>query len=1233
MELKEPHQMLRRWGGCKALLTLALLMLLTLATSARALAEENPKPYAVFDNKTGTLTFYYDNQFNTFTDPMDLNEGDAAPAWSNHSPIKTVEFDKSFQNARPTTCKAWFAGRKDLTEIKGIEYLNTSQVANMSNMFSGCEALTSLDLSSFNTSAVTDMSAMFSNCSHLKTILVGDGWYVGNITRSGIMFYNCTKLIGGNGTSYNESNTDATRAIIDGDNNKQGYLTSADQLTNFSPFTELIDHHNNKDKTLMFSLGYNPNGSRSLDPSNWKRDVSYITTVVFDPIFRYARPTTCKDWFFNCTNLTEIKGIEYLNTSQVNDMSKMFYGCSSLKSLDLSSFNTSQVNDMSCMFYGCPALQSLDISSFNTSQVNNMGGMFSSCSALTSLDLSSFNTSAVEDMSYMFYVCSALKTILAGDDWNVEKKTNSFDMFYGCENLTGGNGTSFKDYGSKDLFYVIDGKDGKPGYLTSPSQCTPYAELTDDGKTLVFRIGYEPTFEGNVKPLNGNNGLPGWTDNLSTITTVIFDPMFRHARPKTCSSWFCYCVELKEIKGIEYLNTSKVTDMSYMFYCCSSLKYLDLSSFNTSEVTDMGFMFSVCQSLKSLDLSSFNTSKVICMDYMFAGCYALESLDLSSFNTSKVTYMSNMFYGCNTLELLDLSSFNTSIVENMNMMFYGCKALKTILVGDDWDVNNVQESTNMFNGELNHGCENLIGGKGTKYDEDHIDATYAIIDGKDGKPGYLTSPSQCTPYAELTDEGKTLVFRLSIGYEPTFEGNIMPLNEDDNYPAWYDEYDSKITTVVFDPMFRHARPKTCYCWFSRCFCLDEIKGIEYLNTSEVETMNYMFDYCALLKSLDLSSFNTKEVKNMDGMFYNCMILENILVGEGWKVSNETESEGMFTNCVNLTGGNGTKCDGIVDATRAVIDGKDDTPGYLTLNALKISEDKTTAELQGNFTDGSGAAVVINKATKVDELTFYRQFTKEVTSTVMFPFSFNAKEQGIQGTFHTVTKVGPDENGVWTALMSNSVTNIQANTPYIFNPSEDIAKSITFKDITLVPNNEILPNGTNGWQLNGVYSKKIWEQDSDDEYGFAGQEAEGIQVGEFVLAGEGAWADPMRCYLTYTGTGNPFSTAKSATVLPDRIRVVFPGDNNNEEDNEISTNPDEVVTPVSPVTEEAAAKVWAYNRTIFIESPTGSEYTVIDINGRQIKASTTESTHEEVNISKPGIFIVIIGGKSYKVNVN
>jgi uncharacterized repeat protein (TIGR02543 family) len=74
-------------------------------------------------------------------------------------------------------------------------------------------------------------------------------------------------------------------------------------------------------------------------------------------------------------------------------MEYLFYNCSSLKTLDLSSFDTSQVNDMEYLFYNCSSLKTLDLSSFDTSQVTSMCKMFYGCISLTELDLRSFNLS------------------------------------------------------------------------------------------------------------------------------------------------------------------------------------------------------------------------------------------------------------------------------------------------------------------------------------------------------------------------------------------------------------------------------------------------------------------------------------------------------------------------------------------------------------------------------------------------------------------------------------------------------------------------------------------------------------------------------------------------------------------------------------------------------------------------------------------------------------------------
>ena len=134
-----------------------------------------------------------------------------------------------------------------------------------------------------------------------------------------------------------------------------------------------------------------------------------------------------------------ISGISNLDlsgfdTSNVTDMSDMFYSCYELTNLDLSTFNTSNVTYMYYMFYGCSSLTNLDLSSFNTSDVTAMAGMFAFCDSLTSLDLSSFNTSNVMHMETMFYGCSSLAN-LDLSSFDTSQVTDFNKMFTGCTNL------------------------------------------------------------------------------------------------------------------------------------------------------------------------------------------------------------------------------------------------------------------------------------------------------------------------------------------------------------------------------------------------------------------------------------------------------------------------------------------------------------------------------------------------------------------------------------------------------------------------------------------------------------------------------------------------------------------------------------------------------------------------------------------------------------------------------
>ncbi len=130
------------------------------------------------------------------------------------------------------------------------------------------------------------------------------------------------------------------------------------------------------------------------------------------------------------------------------------------------------------------------------------------------------------------------------------------------------------------------------------------------------------------------------------------------------------------------------------------------------------------------------------------------------------------------------------------------------------------------------------------------------------------------------------------------QGLTYDLNESGKTPGWYEKR-SKVTKAIFDASFATARPKTTSSWFSSYSIMEEIQGIKYLNTSNVEEMNSMFSLCKNLKALDVSHFDTKNVKNMSWMFSNCTGVGHFDISN-FVTQNVTDMSYMFSNCRSLT---------------------------------------------------------------------------------------------------------------------------------------------------------------------------------------------------------------------------------------------------------------------------------------------------------------------------------------------
>lgn len=160
-----------------------------------------------------------------------------------------------------------------------------------------------------------------------------------------------------------------------------------------------------------------------------------IQKVVFTPSFSYARPKDTSRWFYGCNSLSEIEGMQYLNTSETTNMSEMFRGCVALTSLDVSHLATSKCTDFSQMFKMCSKLQTLDLSAFDTSQATSMKEMFSNCNHLESLNLANFNTSKVTSFEGMFYYCERLETLHVESFDASANDGKGTSMFEGCQKL------------------------------------------------------------------------------------------------------------------------------------------------------------------------------------------------------------------------------------------------------------------------------------------------------------------------------------------------------------------------------------------------------------------------------------------------------------------------------------------------------------------------------------------------------------------------------------------------------------------------------------------------------------------------------------------------------------------------------------------------------------------------------------------------------------------------------
>ena len=563
-----------------------------------------------------------------------------------------------------------FANLRELNSINGWNNIDTSDVTTMSGMFyyTGSSSTSfTLDLGDkFDTSNVTDMYYMFDNTGYSSTIFtldLGDKFDTSKVTRMDRMFaftgYKSTVFTLDLGDKFDTSN-----------------------VINMG--------------SMFYNTGYNSTVF-TLDLGD-KFDTSNVTNMV---------QTFYKAGYSN-TSFTLNLGDKF-DTSKVTRMDSMFAFTgykSTVFTLNLGDkFDTSNVTNMYSMF------QSIGYS--NTTFTLDLGDKF--------------NTSNVTNMGDMFIGSRYLKTIYVNSDFNTSSLTNSNDMFTGCTSLVGGNGTTYNSNNIDATYAKID-RDGTPGYFTKKSYLMEGNSGNSTSNYLRTNIKKEDiellTFANSISghTVNGTDcwdvskdedgGVLAWvTDNDSNGKYEMTIAADSEIYLLSGSYLFSYLINIDSINNIQYLNTSRLTNMYCMFNETgrdSSSFTLDLGSkFDTSNVTNMVQTFyktGYSNTSFTLNLGNkFDTSNVTNMDSMFSKVgynSSIFTLNLGDkFDTSKVTKMTSMFQSVGisnssfTLNLGD--KFDTSNVTSMASMFSNVGG-RSLNLGNKFDTSNVKTMSLMF---------------------------------------------------------------------------------------------------------------------------------------------------------------------------------------------------------------------------------------------------------------------------------------------------------------------------------------------------------------------------------------------------------------------------------------------------------------------------------------------------------------------------------------------------------
>ena len=585
---------------------------------------------------------------------------------------KLIEVDLSkliFEDNKITSVKRLFANCINLKKIN-LNIDIKSQLNNTAEMLYNCQSIENIDfLKDIDTSNVLNMSNMFSGCTSLNIEKIS--LKTNKVKDMSKMFYNCKSL-----TSIN---------TLD--------ITTS-EVTDFSGMFELCEN-------LKFVNLSNIKTSKAINFQNFFLGCSSLVSIDLSK-FETSNVIDMSGFFSDCEQLESID-LSKFDTSKVTDISGMFSHCEKLISLNLDNFDTKNVIEMEELFLGCNNLETVSFNKFTFDKVEDMSFMFANCEKIKEIKLGII-PSSFQNLKSVQGICYGCKN-LVNFEFNIDNDNNQtfnniIDMssaFAECgllnkfiiSNINNKNGININSMflNCESLQTINFSEDNKEKIKISNmaktfKNCKNLEQINFSKLDVTTSYDFSETFYGCTSLINMD------LSQYSFKFSYYMDKMFYG------------CTNLKSIelpRNMENLIHSK-----NIFEKCENLQEINLDNFDKSErLMNISGMFKNCSSLKEIKFpDKMKTNYLINMNELFYGCNNLINVSFNEFKTDRIKNMEKMFYDCSHLENLEIRSFKFPKTNDTNI------SIKDIFIGVPNNVNVEYNEDNLFD-ELNKEIQNI----------------------------------------------------------------------------------------------------------------------------------------------------------------------------------------------------------------------------------------------------------------------------------------------------------------------------------------------------------------------------------------------------------------------------------------------------------------------------------------------------------------------------------------------